>query len=340
RLVIEAGARLSGFFSLDDGSRYVYAEGKPITEDNIIDTITGNRNQVKQTYFNPEIRFSANFLLSSSSSLKLGYNSTSQYIHILTNSTAISPTDTWKLSDEFLAPQLGQQVSLGVFKSFNYSEYETSVEGFYKKINNLKEYKPGANLVLNDHIETEILNGTGKSYGIEFSLKKNQGRLNGWLNYTYARTFIKSNSPFESEQVNDGEYFPASYDKPHNVNVFANLKASRRIIFSSTVNYSTGRPITYPVAKYQLGEQVILHYSKFNQYRIPDYFRIDCSVTIEGSLKSNKKVDSSFTFSVYNVTGRRNAYSVFFRSNGDSYEGYKLSVFATAIPTITYNFRF
>lgn len=340
RLVLETGVRLSGFFSIDDGYRYIYAEGKPITEDNIIDTITGNRNQIKETYFNPELRFSANFLLNSSSSLKLGYNTTTQYIHILTNSTAISPTDTWKLSDEFLLPQLGKQVSLGIFKSINNSELETSIEGFYKKIDNLKEYKPGATIAFNNHIETEILDGIGKSFGVEFSLKKNMGRLNGWVNYTYARTFIKSNSPFESELVNGGEYFPASYDKPHNLNVFANMKASRRIILSSILNYSTGRPITYPVAKYQLGEQVILHYSKFNQYRIPDYFRIDSSVTIKGSLKSNKKVDSSFTFSIYNITARRNAYSVFFKSNGDSFEGYRLSVFGTAVPTMTYNFSF
>ncbi len=340
RVVVETGFRLSGFLSLGNGSRFVYAPGKPITEDNITDTIVDSKYNLKQSYFNPEFRISTNFLLSSSSSLKLAYNRTSQYIHILTNSTAISPTDTWKLSDEFLLPQLGHQLSTGIFKSFNNGEYETSVEGFYKRIDNLKEYKPGASLVLNDHIETEILNGKGKSYGVEFSLKKNEGRLSGWMNYTYARTFVKSDSPFESEQVNGGEYFPASYDKPHNLNVFANLKASRRIILSSTLNYSTGRPITYPVAKYQLGEQVILHYSKFNQYRIPDYFRIDVSATIEGSLKANRKFDSSLTFSVYNVTARRNAYSVFFKSNGNFYEGYRLSVFATAIPTITYNFRF
>jgi hypothetical protein len=340
RWILEAGVRLSGYLSLANGTRYIYAPDKPITEDNIIDTVADNRYQIKKSYFNPEIRISSNFMLNNSSSVKIAYNRTSQYIHILTNSTAISPTDTWKLSDEFFKPQLGHQFSAGYFKSFNYSEYETSVEGFYKRIDNLKEYKPGASLVLNDHIETEIINGKGNSYGIEFSLKKNQGRLNGWLNYTYARTFIKSDSPYESEQINGGEYFPASYDKPHNLNLFANLKASRRIIFSSTLNYSTGRPITYPVAKYQLGEQVILHYSKFNQYRIPDYFRIDLSATIEGSLKANRKFDSSFTFSIYNVTARRNAYSVFFKSNGDSYEGYRLSVFATAIPTVTYNIRF
>jgi hypothetical protein len=154
------------------------------------------------------------------------------------------------------------------------------------------------------------------------------------------RTLIKSTSEFESEQVNGGDYFPASYDKPHNLNLLVNVKASRRVLLSSTINYSTGRPITYPIAKYQLGEQVILHYSDFNQYRIPDYFRMDVSVTFEGNLKANKKIDSSLTFAVYNITGRKNAYSVFYRSEGEKIAGYKLSVFASAIPTISYNFKF
>lgn len=340
RLKLETGMRLSGYFALDNGSRYVYAEGKPLVVENIVDTITGENGQIKQSFFNPEFRFAANYMLRTNSSLKLSYNRTAQYIHILTNSTAISPTDTWKLSDEYIPPQLGHQVSLGYFQSFNSSDYETSVEGFYKRIENLKEYKPGANLLLNDHVETEILNGLGKSYGVEFSLKKNSGRLNGWLSYSYMRTLIKSTSKFESEQVNGGEYFPASYDKPHNLNLFLNVKASRRVLLSSTLNYSTGRPITYPVAKYQLGEQVILHYSDFNQYRIPDYFRMDVSVTFEGTLKANKKIDSSLTFAIYNITGRKNAYSVFYRSEGERINGYKLSVFATAIPTISYNFKF
>ncbi|MFW6277500.1 MAG: TonB-dependent receptor, partial [Prolixibacteraceae bacterium] len=160
------------------------------------------------------------------------------------------------------------------------------------------------------------------------------------IGYTWSRVLIKSNTDFPEEEINNGEYFPASYDKPHNLNVFANLKASRRINFSSTLNYSTGRPITYPIAKYKLGDKILLHYSEYNQYRIPDYFRVDLSVTAKGSLKSNKLFDSSATFSIYNLTGRKNAYSVFFRGKRNVLEGYKLSVFGTAIPTLTFNFRF
>ncbi len=340
RLKVEGGIRLSGMFAFGDGKRYVYAPGLPYDEDNIIDTIFSGKNSVEATYINPEFRLSANYTINRNSSFKLSYNKTSQYIHMLTNTTAISPTDTWKLSDKYLLPQTGQQISAGYFRNFKGDMIEASVEGFYKKMNNIKEYKAGANLLLNDHIETEILNGLGKSYGAEFSLEKKGGRVYGRIGYTYSRTLIKSITDFEEELINDGEYFPSSYDKPHNLNVLASLKASRRLILSATVNYSTGRPITYPVAQYKLGGQVFLHYSKYNQYRIPDYFRMDFSVTIDGSMKLRKLAHGTFTFSLYNITARKNAYSVYFRSEGTKYEAYKLSIFGTVIPTVTYNFKF
>ncbi len=340
RFKIEAGLRLSGLLSLSNGKRYIYTPDMPLDEDNIIDTAEVQKNSIEKVYFHPEYRFSANFTVNRYSSIKLSYNKTVQYIHMLTNTTAISPTDTWKLSDEHLLPQIGHQVSAGYFRNFRNDAIETSVEVFYKGINNIKEYKPGADLLLNDHIETEIINGEGKSYGAEFSLKKPEGRINGRIDYTYSRTLIRSISDFPEEIMNDGEYFPANYDKPHSLNVLLSLKASRRFIISTTLDYSTGRPITYPVAKYQLGDQVILHYSKYNQYRIPDYYRMDLSLTLEGNLKKKKPFHSTITFALYNITARKNAYSVYFRSEGGNFEAYKLSIFGSVIPTVTYNFRF
>ncbi|SHJ25682.1 Outer membrane receptor proteins, mostly Fe transport [Tangfeifania diversioriginum] len=339
-LSLETGIRWSGFLSLEDGERFLYAEGFPLSEENITDTISSAPNSIKKHYNNPEFRLSANYMLSQNASLKFSYNKTTQYIHMLTNTTAISPTDTWKLSDEYLPPQVGNQFSVGVVNSFWQNAIELTMEGYYKKIKNIKEYKPGASLLLNDHIETEILNGLGKAYGAELSIKKNGNRLTGWLAYTWSRILIKSNSPFPEEEFNDGEYFPASYDKPHNLNLFANLKASRRLLLSTTLNYATGRPITLPVAKYRLGDKILLHYSDYNQYRIPDYFRIDLSVTLKGSLKADKLFDTSTTFSIYNLTGRKNAYSVFYKGDGVRLEGYKLSIFGSAIPTLTFNFNF
>jgi hypothetical protein len=340
RLKIEAGLRLSGLLSLSNGKRYIYTPDLPLDVDNIIDTAEVQKNSIEKVYFHPEYRFSANFTVDRYSSIKLSYNKTVQYIHMLTNTTAISPTDTWKLSNEHLLPQIGHQVSAGYFRNFRNDAIETSVEVYYKGINNIKEYKPGADLLLNDHIETEIINGKGKSYGAEFSVKKPGGRINGRIDYTYSRTLIRSISNYPEEIMNDGEYFPANYDKPHSLNALLSLNVSRRFILSTTLDYSTGRPITYPVAKYKLGEEVILHYSKYNQYRIPDYFRMDLSLTLEGNLKKKKPFHSTITFALYNITARKNAYSVYFRSEGGNFEAYKLSIFGSIIPTVTYNFRF
>ncbi len=340
RLKVEGGIRLSGIFAFGNGTRYIYAEGMSYSADNIVDTLVSGKSGTEAFYSNPEFRFSANYSIDRNSSVKLSYNKTAQYIHMLSNTTAISPTDTWKLSDRYLTPQTGRQVSAGYFRDLNDDKIETSVELFYKRIYDIKEFKPGAELLLNDHVETEVLNGTGKSYGVEVSLEKKGGRVYGRMSYTWSRTLIKSDSKFPEDVVNNGAYFPANYDKPHDLTLLANLKAYRRLVFSTTVNYSTGRPITYPVAQYKLGEQVFLHYSEYNQYRIPDYFRIDLSMTINGSLKAHKFARGTFTFSLYNLTGRKNAYSVYFRSEGERFDAYKLSIFGTVIPTVTYNLRF
>ncbi len=339
-LKIEGGIRLSGLVSFDDGRKYIYASSMPYAIDNIIDTLYKSKSSIGKTYLNPEWRVSMNYSTGRSSSVKLSYNKTAQYIHMLTNTTAISPTDTWKLSDIYLLPQTGHQFSTGYFRDFRRNTIEISAEVYFKLINNIKEYKAGADLLLNDHIETEIINGKGKSYGLELSVEKRGGRIYGRIDYTYSRTLIRSVTEFKEELINDGEYFPANYDKPHNLYLLTNLKASRRFIISSSISYSTGRPITYPVAKYQLGDQVFLQYSKYNQYRISDYFRTDLSVTLNGNLKKNQLTHSSLTFSLYNLTARKNAYSVYFKSIGGKFEAYKLSIFGTVIPTITYNIKF
>ena len=339
-LKIEGGIRLSGLMSFDDGKQYIYSPNMPFEEDNMTDTLYSNKNRIVKTYINPEWRFSVNYSTSRSSSLKFSYNKTAQYIHMLSNTTAISPTDTWKLSDIYLLPATGNQFSAGYFKNFRKTGIQTSAEVFYKLVNNIKEYKAGADLLLNDHIETEIINGKGKSYGLELSLIKSGGRVYGRIDYTLSRTLIKSVSSYSEELINDGKYYPANFDKPHNLNMLANLKASRRFLFSLNINYSTGRPITYPVSQYQLGDQVFLQYSKYNQYRISDYFRTDFSATLNGNLKKYQLTHSSLTFSLYNVTGRKNAYSVYFKSEGGKFQAYQLSIFGTVIPTLTYNIKF
>ena len=343
---------ISPFFSLYLGLRYsmfnylgpktinVYVENEPLKEENLIGTKEYGKGENIQTYHGPEFRFSARYDLSSESSLKFGFNRMRQYINMLSNTTSISPTDIWVLSNNYIKPQVGDQISLGYFRNFKNNAIETSVEVYYKRISNLVDFKDGALLLLNDHIETDIINGIGKSYGVELLFRRKAGKLNGWMSYTYSRALIKDKSEYPGESINDGEYFPTSYDKPHNFNALANFRFSRRFSISSYLTYSTGRPITYPVAKYYFGNSARLHYSDRNQFRIPDYFRVDLSINLEGNHKIKKLNHSSWTFSVYNITGRNNVYSIYFVSEGGRVNGYKLSVFANAIPTLTYNFRF
>jgi hypothetical protein len=340
RLSLYFGLRYSLYNYLGPKTVSEYAEDGPVEDGTKTGETTYGENEVIQSYHGPEPRFSARYALNEENALKLSFNRMRQYIHMLSNTTSISPTDIWKLSDTQVLPQLGDQISLGYYRNFKNNTIEGSVEGYYKNINNLLDFKSGAQLILNEQIETDIVSGLGKSYGVEVLLKKKTGKLNGWISYTYSRAMIKVDSEYLSETINQGEFYPASYDKPHSLNVLSNWKFSRRLSLSGNLSYSTGRPITYPIAKYYYIGTERLHYSERNQYRIPDYFRLDLSLNVEGNHKVKKLNHSSWTFAVYNITGRDNAYSIYFVSEDGKVKGYQLSIFANAIPTITYNFRF
>ena len=340
RFSVYLGLRYSLYNYLGPKSVNVYEDEKPKEPGNISDTNFYEDGENIQTYHGPEYRASLRYSLTSSSSLKLSFNRLRQYIHMLSNSAAISPTDTWKLSDTHIRPQIGDQLSLGYYRNLQQNSIELSIEAYYKNIIDIVDYKGGAKLLLNDKIETDLINGSGKSYGLEFFLKKKFGKLNGWVSYTYSRALIQINGDYPEEKVNGGEYFPADYDKPHSLNVIANYKINRRFNISSNFVYSTGRPITFPVAKYNLGNSETVFYSDRNEFRIPDYIRLDLSMQIEGNHKVKKLAHSSWSISVYNVLGRDNVYSMYFTKEGADIQGYKLSIFANPIPTITYNFRF
>ncbi len=293
-----------------------------------------------KTYTTPEYRLSARYAFSNKVSVKAAYNTLSQYIHTLSNTTAMAPTDIFKLSDPNIKPQSGSQVSLGLYSNFKSNTVEASIEVYYKRISDYLDYKSGAQLILNHHIETDVLSTKGKAYGLEFMLKKLTGKLNGWFSYTYSRTFLKMDDPAQGELVNRGEYYPANYDKPHDFTMIGNYRLSHRFSVSLNVTYSTGRPITLPVARYYYaGAQRVL-YEDRNNSRIPDYFRSDFSLNIEGNHKVKQKTHNSWTFGVYNWTGQRNPYSVYFVSENGKIKGYKLSIFGTAIPYINFNIRF
>ena len=340
KLSLYAGVRYSFYQYLGPKDVYRYADGVSKEESTIMDTIHYASGKSIASYHGAEPRFSVRYSLSNNASLKLSYNRMRQYVQMLSNTTAITPTDIWKLSDTNIKPQVGDQISIGFYKTMRKHSIDVTVEAYYKTMENSVDFKNGAVLLLNPHIETDVVNANGKAYGAEFMIKKSAGKLNGWISYTYSRSFLRANNSFPSETVNHGKYYPSSYDKPHAINFIGNYKVSRRFNFSLNMTYSTGRPITLPLAKYELGGSSRLYYSERNQFRIPNYFRTDISINIEGNHKIKKLAHSSWTFAVYNLTGRQNAYSVFFRSEGGQVNGYKLSIFAQPIPTVTYNFKF
>ncbi|MES1221554.1 MAG: carboxypeptidase-like regulatory domain-containing protein, partial [Bacteroidota bacterium] len=325
KLSVNAGLRYSIYNYLGPHDEYQYTPGIPKTVNTIQDTISYSSGKFIKTYSAPEVRVSLKYELSSASSLKFSFNTLHQYIHMLSNTTAVSPTDIWKLSDPNIKPQAGQQYSIGYYQNLKSNTIETSVEVYYKTISNYLDYKSGASLLLNHHIETEVINSKGKAYGIELLIKKPAGKFNGWLSYTFSRTFLKTDDPLAGQPVNNGSYYPADFDKPHSVNLIGNYQFSHRISVSANVVYSTGRPITLPLAVFNIGGATSLYYSERNQYRIPDYFRTDLSVNIDGNHRVKQKIHNSWSLGVYNLTAHQNAYSVYFTNNNGNVKGYQLS---------------
>lgn len=337
---INAGLRYSVYNYLGPHDIYAYVKGIPRDETSLSDTLPYGRNKVIKTYHGPEYRFVARYVLSNEASVKLSFNSLWQYIHMLSNTMAISPSDIWKLSDPHIKPQKGYQLSLGYYKDFRSGTIETSIEIYYKRLKNYLDYKSGAVLLMNHHIETDIINTRGKAYGVELAVNKKSGKMTGWFNYSYSRTLLQLDDPVAGQSINSGKFYPANFDKPHNINLVSNYQFSHRFTSSLNIVYSTGRPITLPIAIFYLGGSQRVYYSERNQYRVPDYFRADFSVNIDGNHKTKKLTHNSWSFGVYNLLARKNPYSIYFVQEGGIIKGYQLSVFGTAIPFITYNFKF
>lgn len=339
-LTFEGGVRYSYFNYLGPKTINTYAAGLPITENNQTGSVYYAKGSVIKNYGAPEIRLSARYAINDSFSIKASFNTQRQYIHMLSNTAAMAPTDIWKLSDPSIKPQSGSQVALGLYRNFKNNTIETSLEVYYKKISNYLDYKSGANLVLNHHIETDVIGTRGKAYGVELLVKKLTGKLNGWVSYTWSRILLKQSDPNVGEVINGGSYYPANYDKPHDLTFIGNYRINHRFSISLNATYSTGRPITLPIGRFIYAGSVRTLYSDRNAYRIPDYYRADFSMNLEGNHKIHQKFHNSWTFGIYNITGRKNPYSVYYVSEGGAINGYKLSIFGSAIPYINYNIRF
>jgi hypothetical protein len=338
-LNINAGFRLSLFNPLGPQTVYTYREGMPKTGNFIEDTLNYSSGEAIKWYFEPDFRIALNMRTDADGSVKIAFNQMHQNMFLLNNTIAISPNAQWILADYHLGPAKTSQLSAGVFRTFPLSGWETSLEAYYKLTDNYPEFIDGADFLNNPHVETSVLPGNQEAYGIEFLLRRNGRKLEGWLAYTWSRSIVQVDGEKPWDKINEGNAFPANYDIPHVVNAVINYHFSRRVTASSVMTYQTGRPVTYPVSVYYIDGVPFLDYSDRNEYRIPDYFRVDLSLTIEGNLRRNKLLHHSLIFSLYNVTGRDNPYSVYFKVENGKIKSYQYSVIGVPIFTVTWLFK-
>ena len=339
---VNAGIRYSMFNALGPRDYYTYQPGTLPSESTIADTVRVTGNKVLKTYHGPEFRLSGRYAFNDDFSVKAGFNTMRQYIHKVSNTSIMSPTDTWKLSDVNIKPQQGWQLAGGFYYNTPDRMWEFSLEGYYKKMKDYLDYRSGAKLLMNHHLETDVINTEGYAYGVELEVKKPKGKLNGWINYTYSRTFLRQNDARIVRPINGGDWYPTEYDKPHDFKFVGNYKFTRRYSLSLNMDYSTGRPTTVPAGQYydqQLGTTQAF-YTDRNSYRVPDYFRMDLSFNVEASHHLTLATHSSISFGVYNLTGRKNVYSIYYVVENKKIQGYKMSIFGAPIPFVTYNIKF
>lgn len=340
QLSMYGGVRYSIYSYLGPETVYKYYPGNPRTNEYISDTLNYSGGEFVKSYSGPELRMTINYQTGRNSSIKLSYNNTRQYLYMLSNTIAVSPIDQWKLCDYHVSPLTSNQYSAGFYKDFYNGSIHVSSELYYKTSKNIPEYKDGADFISASNIETEVLQGRQDAYGMELMCKKNNGKLTGWLSFTYSKSLIQVDGPNSWDKINQGEIYPANYDIPFSVNGIMNYRLNRRLSMSSNIVYHTGRPITYPVSVFYVDDIKYIRYSSRNFYRIPDYFRVDLSFNLEGNLKAHKLGHSYWMLSIYNLTGRKNAYSVFFRIEDRKINGYKLSIYGQPLVTLSWNFKF
>ena len=340
KLSVSAGLRYSMFNALGPRDVNMYLDGELPSEETLVET--RSETGIIKTYHAPEIRLSARYALQENLSLKVGFNTMNQYIHKVSNTSIMSPTDIWKLSDVNIKPQSGWQAAAGIYHETAGKKYEFSAEVYYKHISDYLNYRSSAVLLMNHHLETDVISTKGKAYGIELQAKKPLGKLNGWVNYTFSRSLLRQDDERVAMPLNNGEWYPAEYDRPHEVKAVLNYKFTERYSFSSNFNYATGRPTTVPAGKYydSYNQKYMPYYTDRNTYRIPDYMRLDLAFNIEPTHKLTSFLHSSFSIGVYNVLARKNAYSIYYVTEGGRVQGYKLSVFGSAIPFVSLNIRF
>lgn len=341
KLTLLYGARFSFFQSVGPSDVYVYDD---IT-DNIniqrTDTLSFDRFETAESYFNIEPRFSARYMLNPKSSIKLSYNRMVQNTHLISAGTVPIPFNTWAPSSLYLEPQLADQTAIGYFRNFNDNKYEFSVETYYKDMDNVTDFADNAEIFFNEDLATEYRQGDSWSYGLELMLQKNEGRLTGFTSYTWSRTERKI------PEVNLGQPFLANYDRRHNFNIVATYEFNDKWTFGANFTYTTGRPITLPNGKYEFENYQIDFITERNGFKLPDYHRLDLSATLVPRKNADRKWQSSWVFSIYNVYSRKNAFTIYTRTlendegvRDPSQKEARLIYLFPILPSVTYNIKF
>ena len=340
KLSVSAGLRYSMFNALGPRDVNYYEDGELPSEGTLLETRP--ETGVIKTYHAPELRLSVRYALLENLSLKAGFNTMRQYIHKVSNTSIMSPTDIWKLSDLNIKPQNGWQVAAGIYHETAGKRYEFSAEAYYKRCSDYLNYRSSAVLLMNHNLETDVISTKGQAYGLEIQAKKPFGKLNGWISYTFSRSLLRQDDSRVAMPLNNGDWYPSEYDRPHDFKAVLNYKLTERYSFSSNFNYATGRPTTLPAGKYYDSQhwRYMPYYTDRNKYRIPDYMRLDLAFNIEPTHKLTSFLHTSFSIGVYNALARRNAYNIYYVTEEEEIKGYKISVFGTAIPYVSLNIRF
>lgn len=329
RLAINYGIRYSQFIPVGPGDYFTFND-----DGTVLDTISFLQGETIASYGGFEPRASASFVLSDVSSVKASYNRNRQYIHLISNATAGTPLDTWIPSSNIVKPEIADQVALGYFRNFNNNQWETSVEGYYKVFQNQIEYKNGADLIINPLIESQLVFGEGRAYGLEVYAKKKTGKLTGWISYTLSRT------ERSFDDIDNGSWFPARHDRKHDFSIVGIYQINPKWSLSGSWIYYTGDAVTFPSGKYFIEGEIVSMYTERNGYRMPDYHRLDLGVNFVN--KKRKKFTSTWNFSLYNAYARQNAYAISFVQSEDDpniTQAEQLSLFSI-IPSVSWNFKF
>ena len=351
KLTVQYGLRYSGFRRLGGQAMTNYANNQPVVYNSTLGiyergTEVGEtaykKGETIKDFGNMEPRASLAYQLNEFSSVKAGYSRVAQYIHLLSNTTSITPLDVWTTSGKYIKPQLSNQYALGYFRNFKDKKYSLEVEGYYKTTDNRIDYIDGSNLIGQNTIETEILNGEARAYGLEFLVRKNEGRFTGWVSYTLSKAEQRTlGGTAGGPGINKGNWYNSSFDRTHDFSITGAYELNDKWVFGGNLVFQTGRPVTYPNGQYQYEGQSIASFSERNSDRLSAYHRLDISATYKPKRKPNSRWKGEWVFGVYNAYNRKNAASVSFTQNQDLgiNEATRTAIFGM-VPSVTYNFKF